>query len=73
MIKENCDASADVEVILPSAYSYGGFVQMRVAKPMERDAPMAMSDEMEIPKLADEEEALTDVARSLPACLRERD
>lgn len=73
MIKENCDASADVEVILPAAYSYGGFVQMRVAKPMERDAPMAMSDEMEIPKLADEEEALTDVARSLPACLRERD
>ncbi len=73
MIKENCDASADVEVILPAAYSYGGFVQMRVAKPLERDAPMAMSDEMEIPKLADEGAALTDVARILPASLRERE
>ncbi len=71
MIKENCDASADVEVILPSAYSYGGFVQMRLAKPMERDAPVALSDDMEIPKLADEEAALTDVARSLSPSLRE--
>ncbi len=73
MTKENCDASADVEVVLPSAYSYGGFVQMRVAKPMERDAPVALSDEMEIPKLADEGAARTDAALSLSASLRERE
>ncbi len=71
MTKENFDASVDAEVILPAAYSYGGFVQMRLAKPMERDAPVALSDDMEIPKLADEEAALTDVARSLSPSLRE--
>jgi len=71
MTKENFDASVDAEVILPAAYSYGGFVQMRLAKPMERDAPVALSDDMEIPKLADETAALTDVPRSLPPSLRE--
>jgi len=72
MTKENFDASVDAEVILPAAYSYGGFVQVRLAKPMERDAEVALSDDMEIPKLADEAAALTDVAQRLPS-LRERD
>ncbi|MEZ5899971.1 MAG: hypothetical protein AB7S74_11645 [Hyphomicrobium sp.] len=48
MIKENFDADADAEVVLPSAYSYGGFVQVRVAKPMERDAPTAVTPEMDL-------------------------
>lgn len=73
MTKENFDASVDAEVILPAAYSYGGFVQMRLAKPMERDAPVALSDDMEISKLADEAAALSDVARSLPPSLREKE
>ena len=38
MIKENFDADSSAEVILPAAYSNGGFVQVRIAKPMERDA-----------------------------------
>ncbi len=72
MTKGNFDASADAEVIWPSAYSYGGFVQMRVAKPMERDAPLAVSGDIEIPKI-DDEEAARGVARCLPASLRERE
>ena len=72
MMKENFDADSEAEVMLPMAYSYGGFVQMRVAsKPMERDAARAISEDVEIPAAAGEGDAAPDGAKGAkPASAR---